>query len=468
MLSLVPAMNAQASPRAHAMDTSFDVRRFGVTGTNLARDTMAIQSAIDACAAAGGGRVIVPAGPPITVGSLQLRSHVELYLERGAVLKGSPQHRDYAVTLPYPVQLDPAEPIRPIGVMIMADGAEDVALTGPGVIDGNGRAYVLAETPDIYRCPLERPYTIVFRNCRHVTMRDVTVREAAFWTIRLFGSDDVSIDGIRILNDVRMPNNDGIDVDWSSNVRIANCHIVTGDDGISLHTSQPNGGITRPCENIIVTGCTITSRSAGLVVGADIDGVIRDVIFDSCVIKDSHRGVAVRNVMRGSVERVSFSNMTIETRLYDSAWWGRAEPICVMVTPWLERSAGGTVRDIRFSNLVCRSENGAVVSGYRPGVLSGIHFDRVTIFIDKTTAWDGSHQDFRPTYLEELPAIPVSGFILRNADDVTFRDCRVIWGQHRPDYYRHVLDAAGCTHLESDGLSGQSADPDRFPAKVIR
>ncbi len=465
--SFVLPMNAQPSPGADATTPPFDLRRFGVTGTDVKRDTDATQRAIDACAAAGGGRVVVPAGPTITVGSVRLRSHVELYLERGAVLKGSPHHQDYAATIPYPVQLDPAAPDIPIGVMVFADDAEDVAITGPGVIDGNGRAYVLEDTPYIYRCPQARPFTIVFRNCRHVTMRDVTVREAAFWTIRLFGSDDVLIDGIRILNDLKMPNNDGIDIDWSSNVRIADCHIVAGDDGISLHTSQPNGGITRPCENIVVTGCTITTHSAGLVVGADIDGIIRDVVFDSCIIKESHRGVAVRNAMRGTVEHILFSNMVIDTRLYDSAWWGRAEPICVMVNPWLARFEGGSVRDVRFSNLVCRGENGAVISAYRPGVLSGIHFDRVTITIDKTTEWDGGHQDFRPTYLEEFPAIPVSGFILRNADDVTFHDCRVVWGPHRPDYYHHALDAAGCTRLETDGLSGESADPARFPAKLI-
>ena len=465
---VIPLVDAQPSAAVGTSRLQFEVRQFGATGTDLVNDTAAVQRAIDTCAAAGGGRVVVSPGPVITVGSVRLRSHVELHLERGAVLKGSPQHRDYTITIPYPMQLDPVEPVPRIGVMIFAEDAEDVAITGSGVIDGNGHAYVLEDTPHIYRCPQERPYTIVFKNCRHVTMRDVTVREAAFWTIRLFGSDDVLIDGIRILNDPKMPNNDGIDIDWSSNVRVANCHIVTGDDGISLHTSQPNEGINRPCENIIVTGCTITSHSAGLVVGADIDGIIRDAVFDSCIIKDSHRGVAVRNAMRGTVERISFSNMIIETRLYDSAWWGRAEPICVTVYPWTRRLAGGTVRDIRFSNLVCSGENGAVVCAYRPGALSGIHFDRITLAIDKTTAWDGGHQDFRPTYLEELPAIPVSGFILRNVNDVTFRDCRVIWGPHRPDYYRYALDAAGCTHLEAAGLTGESADPAHFPAAVIR
>jgi len=465
---VIPLVDAQPSAAVGTSRLQFEVRQFGATGTDLVNDTAAVQRAIDTCAAAGGGRVVVSPGPVITVGSVRLRSHVELHLERGAVLKGSPQHRDYTITIPYPVQLDPVEPVPRIGVMIFAEDAEDVAITGSGVIDGNGHAYVLEDTPHIYRCPQERPYTIVFKNCRHVTMRDVTVREAAFWTIRLFGSDDVLIDGIRILNDPKMPNNDGIDIDWSSNVRVANCHIVTGDDGISLHTSQPNEGINRPCENIIVTGCTITSHSAGLVVGADIDGIIRDAVFDSCIIKDSHRGVAVRNAMRGTVERISFSNMIIETRLYDSAWWGRAEPICVTVYPWTRRLAGGTVRDIRFSNLVCSGENGAVVCAYRPGALSGIHFDRITLAIDKTTAWDGGHQDFRPTYLEELPAIPVSGFILRNVNDVIFRDCRVIWGPHRPDYYRYALDAAGCTHLEAAGLTGESADPAHFPAAVIR
>ena len=131
-----------------------------------------------------------------------------------------------------------------------------------------------------------------------------------------------------------MPNNDGIDIDWSSNVRIHGCQISTGDDCISLKTAPLSEGIARPCENIVISGCTLRSRSSGIVLGCDVAGPIRDVVVSDCVIKDSHRGVAVRLSLGGTIERVLFSNLVIETRIFDSMWWGRGEPIQILALPW--------------------------------------------------------------------------------------------------------------------------------------
>lgn len=129
---------------------------------------------------AGGGSVIVPGGTHLTVGSIRLRSHVALHLDRGAVLQASPRHGDFALTLPYPVTTHPGEAAPPISVMILADEAEDVAITGAGVIDGNSPAYVAEHGQEIDRAKDQRSYTIVFRACQQVTLRDVTIRNGAF------------------------------------------------------------------------------------------------------------------------------------------------------------------------------------------------------------------------------------------------------------------------------------------------
>ena len=427
----------------------------------------ALQLAIDACAAAGGGRVVIEPGPAVTIASVRLRSHTELHLSRGAVLRGSPRHADFTAQAPWPIQLPADRPVQTSGVIIAAEDADDVALTGPGVIDGNSPAYVTKRGTEIHECPNERPFAVVFTRCNRVTVRDIVLKDSPFWTLRMLGCDDVLIDAVRILGDPLMPNNDGIDIDWSSNVRITDCHVDTGDDCISLKTSPAYRGARHPCENVVVTNCTLRTRSAAIAVGCDVEGPIRDAVFSDLTIKDSHRGLALRLSCNGSIERLLFSNITIETRLYDDRWWGRGEPIHILAMPWTKEYHNGIIRDIRFSHIICRGENGVVIVADQPGHVSGIHFDQVSLEVNKTTAWDGRRQDFRPNEVAAMPEIPVSGYLLRQVSDVIWKDCTVSWGSNRPDYYHHQLDAEGSANLQAAGLSGPSAEPGRWPDRRL-
>jgi polygalacturonase len=463
VFALIPAAGAAGVSGQEA--STYNVADYGATGADIHADTAAIQRAIDACSARGGGRVVVPSGSSITVATLVLKSHVDLHLERGALLQGSPHHGDFTRFSTLPVTFDPGPPPK-IGVIIYADDADDVAITGPGRIDGNEMAYVTGMGPFIYTCAELRPFTIVLRNCRHILLRDFTLTNSAFWTLRLQGCDDASIDGIRIDGDLKMPNNDGIDIDWSSNVRIRACNISTGDDCISLKTAPLSDGVTRPCENIVISGCNLRSRSCAIALGCDVGGPIRDVVVTDCIVKDSHRGVGVRLSLGGSIERVLFSNLIIETRIFDSKWWGRGEPIQIAALPWTGSSKLGVIRDIRFSNLMCTSENGAVIYADEPGHIENISFDRVTVHVVRPTEFAGGQQDLRPNDKEGLPTIDTSGFLLRNASGVTFRDCAVTWGPNPPDYFKYALDAAACPGLVDSGLAGEAAHPGT-PAKFI-
>ncbi len=449
---LVPPLSS-AGPAS-----TYDVREYGATGQDIRADTAAIQRAIDACSGQGGGRVVVPAGLRVTIGTIELKSRVDLHLERGALLQGSPHHGDFTRFAPPPVSFDPG-PVPMMGVIVYSDNAEDVAVTGPGRIDGNGMAYVSEDTPFIYKCVELRPFTMVLKGCRRVLLRDFSLTNSAYWTLRLLGCDDVSIDSIRINGDLKMPNNDGIDVDRSSNVRIRGCHIETGDDCISLKAVPLSEGINRPCENVVISGCTLRSRSSGIVLGCDVSGDIRDVVVSDCIIRDSHRGVAVRLSLEGNIERALFTNLIIETRIFDSMWWGRGEPIQIEAVPWTEHGRLGAIRDIRFSNLDCRSENGAVVYAAEPGHIENIRFDRVSIHIDRPSAFPGGRQDLRPNATSPMPEMGTSGFLLRRAAGVAFRDCDVTWGPNPPDYFQYALDAEGCPGLADAGLAGDAAHP---------
>lgn len=444
----------------------YDVADFGAKGVDIHADTLAIQRAIDACALQGGGQVIVPAGHSYTIGTIVLKSHVELHLERGALLEGSPHPEDFTRFAPPPVSFDPGA-VPMMGVIVFAEKAEDIALTGPGRIDGNDMAYVSKVGTYIYTCVELRPFTVVLKECRHVLLRDITLSNSAFWTLRLLGCDDASIESVRIDGDLRMPNNDGIDIDWSSNVRIRGCHVTTGDDCISLKTAPLSEGVSRPCENVVITGCTLTSRSCGVVLGCDASGPIRDVVVSDCIIKDSHRGVAVRLSLGGTIERVLFSNLIIETRIFDSMWWGRGEPIQVVALPWTAKTPLGVIRDIRFSNLICNGENGALVYAAEPGHIENIAFDHVSLHIVRPVVFEGGRQDLRPNSTEGLPRMGTSGFLLRDAAGVSLRDCSVTWGPNPPDYFRYALEASGCPGLDDSGLSGQAAHAGA-PARSIQ
>jgi polygalacturonase len=443
----------------------FDVTSFGAPSADITANTQAIQRAIDACAAHGGGEVVVPSGSTYVIGTIVLKSHVDLHLERGALLQGSPNNRDFTRFAPQPVVFN-GDPIPMMGVIVFAEGAEDVSVSGPGRIDGNGMAYVTHVGTAIYTCVDIRPFTMVLKECRHVLLRDFTLSNSAFWTLRLLGCDDVSVENLRIDGDLLMPNNDGLDIDWSSNVRVRGCHITTGDDCISLKAAPLNEGVTRPCENIVITGCTLVSRSSGVVLGCDVAGPIRNVVVSDCVIKDSHRGVAVRLSFGGSIEHALFSNLVIETRLFDTKWWGRGEPIQVMALPWTKTTPLGVIRDIRFSNLICTSENGAMVYAAEPGHIEGISFDRVSIHIVRPVHFEGGMQDLRPNAVDGLPKMNTDGFLLRQAADVSFRDCSITWGPNPPAYFRHALDAESCPGLDASGLSGGAAHGGDTPRAI--
>jgi polygalacturonase len=462
--SAAAAFTASASLGAHTSD--FYITDFGVTGHDIHADTAAIQKAIDTCSAQGGGRVIVPSGTSFTIGTIVLKSHVDLHLERGSLLEGSPSAKDFTRFAPQPVSFDPG-PIPMMGVVVYADAAEDIAITGSGRIDGNEMAYVTQVGPQIYTCVNDRPFEVVLKNCRRIQLHDFTLSNSAFWTLRLLGCDDALISGLNIDGDVRMPNNDGIDIDRSSNVRIIGCNISTGDDCISLKAVPLSEGITKDCENVVISGCTLRSRSSGIVLGCDVGGLIHDVVVSDCVIKDSHRGVSVRLSLGGSIERALFSNLIIETKIFDSKWWGRGEPIQVEAVRWDAKSELGIVKDIRFSNLICTSENGAIVYADEPGHIENISFDRVSIHIVKPVAFAGGQQDLRPTAKEPLPNIATSGFILRQASNVTFKDCTVTWGPNPPPYFAHLLDSVASPGLADAGLTGDAAQPG-MAAKVIQ
>ncbi|MEJ3652979.1 glycosyl hydrolase family 28 protein [Actinomycetes bacterium KLBMP 9759] len=354
--------------------TTVDVRSHGATGDGETNDTAAIQRAVDAVAGAGGGTVLLPAGGTYRSGSITLRSHVELHVERGATLAASPHFADYRVRHGGVVQNDGNAQwgTDPATVLIDADGAEDVAITGGGTIDGGGRHYVAEPGEHIHVMDQRRPFTIYLRHCRRVAIRDVRIVDGAVWTLRLSRCDDVVIHAISLHNDLKVPNSDGIDIDCCRRVRISDCDIVAGDDGISLKTCREYADEGIGCEDVTVTGCTITTTSSALVVGAEVQLPMRNIVFSSCVVRQSNRGLAVRLTEHSDIENVLFSDITVETRFFHPGWWGRGEPIQVIAVPCAQSAGHRAQRPVPQHPLPLRERRAGAVGGSWPHRGTGV------------------------------------------------------------------------------------------------
>lgn len=442
-----------------------DIRDHGAVGDGTTNDAAAIQSAIDAAHAHGGGTVLVPAGATFLTGSIELRSNVELHVERGAVLAGSGDPAAYTTRLAVGAlsggvvssENDSAL------ALITANGATNVAITGAGRIDGAGRAFIAEDLGTIYRCPNQRPFTVFLIGCTRVAIRDVLLTDAALWCVRLSGCEDVVIHAVTIDSDLKYPNADGIDLDRCRRVRISDCEISCGDDAISLKTCEefPDLG---PTEDITITNCTLQSTSSAVVVGVDAVADIRNVVVSGCVIRSSHRGLAVNLGQAGSFENILFSDCIVETRHFDRGWWGHGEPIYVNVGAW--HVEVGRLRNVRFRNILCRSENGAYIGADAPGLISGVVLDGVRIELDRWSRWPAGEYDRRPTSNgPEVYAHPTSGIHVDTASDVTLRSCEVVWAGSDPEF-AHAVEAVDVEDLVIENLRGTAARPELEPVLI--
>jgi hypothetical protein len=431
----------------------FDIRSFGACGDGVTNDAQAIQAAIDACAAAGGGTVVVPAGATWLTGSFTLRGSMEFRVERGARLLASPHQSDYRG---YAVPGDPNAVEGEKRVFISAYEAHHLAITGGGIIDGNGKAFMTEELPHIYRGTVWRPHLMVLVGCNHLTVRDVVLQESGNWTLHMSGCRDVLVDGIRILNDLKIPNCDGIDPDHCQDVRIANCHIEAGDDCIVLKNlaSYAKYGPTR---NVTITNCTLISTSAAIKIGSESVDDFRDIVISNCTIRGSSRGVSIQLRDQGHVENVLVENCVIETRLFHEDWWGRAEPIYVTAAPRTAQTQVGSIRHVRFRNILCRGEGGVYIAAVRPGIVDDVVLDDVRIELRKTSKWAAGRHDLRPGHQVRMLERPVPGIFIANAENIRLRAVAVDLAPGLGLGYGVALEAHAVQGLDVGSLSDQTS-----------
>ncbi|MBZ5497458.1 MAG: glycoside hydrolase family 28 protein [Acidobacteriia bacterium] len=417
----------------------YDVRAYGAAGDGKTLDTPAVDKAIDAAVAAGGGTVRFPAGKYLCY-TIHLKSNVALYLDQGAtILADDPPPEGGSGGY------DPAEPnqwdkFQDFGhshwhnSLIWGEGIENVSILGPGLIDGKG--LIRGDSP---RAGVGDK-AIALKLCRNVILRDFSIFRGGHFGILATGVDNLTIDNLKIDT-----NRDGFNVDCCRNVRISNCSINSPtDDGICLKSSY-GLGFARATENVTITNCQVSGYEAGsfldgsyrrsekgsrtgrIKFGTESNGGFKNITISNCVF-DYCCGLALETVDGGLLEDVSITNITMRDVVN--------APIFLRLGSRMRGPEGtpiGALRRVLLSNIVVYNADpryGSIISGIPGHDIEDVKLRNIRIFCRgggtrEQAALEPPENEKSYPEPSMFGQIPAYGFFIRHVKDIEFNDVEV-------------------------------------------
>jgi polygalacturonase len=403
--------------------------------------TESIQRALDASTSAGGETVVIPKGTFIS-GALNLGKS-SLKLEKGAVLKGSPNLEHYPSFGYTHAEMGDTRSL------IYALDAENIRIYGEGTIDFDGDNFFAKGNYNVpqSRIPLTQEQIeectlfagkrvnqpMFFLRCKNLKLEGITLKNAPCWTITFCECQNVKVLYLTIENSLNIPNNDGIHVCSSKGVIIHGCHMTCGDDCIAVSCITD---WNVPCEDVVISDCILKSCSKAIVVGY-MHSIVRNVVVTNCIIKESNRGFTVMTSAGTSlVEHVRVTNLRIDTKIRAGGWWGNGEPIAVFSTyhnmgnrqQVPDRNIAKNIRDVHFENISCTAENIIGVVGQGKN-MENVTFNNISMELkeSKNLGIKGRIVDIAPSPAPpELPQDENQYWLLmKDVSDVNFKNITV-------------------------------------------
>lgn len=450
---------------------TFNVLNYGAKNNGKVLTTAAIQKTVDACHKAGGGVVLVPTGDYL-VGTINLKSNVEFRFETGARLIATTDLSQYQRNNEH------------LAGVFYTENSNNVAITGNGTIFGQGMEFmekkvakrIVGDVNNYIRQkfdfrkvedgglgdgpvnPKDRFHQmVIFSNCTDVRLEDFKCIDAPYWTILIVHCDGVKVNKVVINNNLLIPNSDGCDIVSSSNVTVSDCKFFCGDDAIILagyahHFGDPGfKGILKPSKNISVSNCILQSRSSAIRIGGWDQNHMSDYNFSNITIVDSNCGINLTVRDSGSIQRVNFENIHIETRMHTGDWWGNGEPIKISTLRGVPDSPIGIIKDINFSNINCVAENSILMYASDEAKIENVYFNNFNFLLKKGILEEvsGGNFDLRPNTVQgkEIYASNVPVVYIENAENVFFNHGTINWKGVEKDYYTHAIEAKKVDYL---------------------
>lgn len=450
----------------------FSVRDYGATGKKTQDARPALQKAIDACAAAGGGTVLVPPGE-YTSGTLHLRSHVSVQIEAGATLFASPDPDAYEFGK-----------IPSKAALFYGEDLKGVSLCGQGTVDGQAeyewreddfeRAFdhktlmqklgksLLRPFPKGFPKREVFPHLVWLGRSKDLRITGLQFLHSPSWTLALYGCEHAEVEGLRVRSSLKEGVwADGIDLDGCKDVSISNCTIETGDDCV-VFIATDAWGPALPCENVTVSRCRLSSASAGVKFSEGNRAGIRNILVHDTILTNVNRGFVFSTTLGGSITDVVLSNLTIHCNRFDWFWSGDRQPFHFRVTRLSEfnqeppkpgEPSPGSIRNVSIRNIVARAKGSSLIHGHPESPLEAIHFENVKLFLaaDPAAPFDRAEHalDFR------------------RARNLKVQGVQVVWETPPLTAWRSALYFEAIHRLELDGFSGGGAWPDREEPAVV-